>query len=403
MSEARQFLGSFAQAIAAMALYREGHPARERAIDTAYQKLLDLKAADPRPLFTFLGEEVLYGQRPLRDLHSWDWSRRLAEAGVQRLEFEGDASREEFLDFLDEVMARVTLSAIGTADARQMRGPGKIRFGTVGLKGEALEREQELLTATITYSLGEEAETIRWVHDEMRQRQKLALTEAEAVVRSLSVAMHSDQQLLLPLLKLRDFDEYTTTHSLNVAVLAMATGEFLGHSAQEVRGFGLAGLLHDLGKVTIPNELLTKPGRLTPEERAIMNSHPAEGARMIIENEKHLDLAAVVAYEHHIMLDGYPRLHHPRDCHYASKVVHVCDVYDALRTHRPYREAWPSQKVLDYLQEKSGTEFDPDIAAAFIRMMNIWERRVAVLESEDQPLPMSGNGKGATGANGSGA
>ena len=88
----------------------------------------------------------------------------------------------------------------------------------------------------------------------------------------------------------------------------MALGEFLGVGPATVRAFGLAGLLHDLGKVRIPREILNKPGKLTPEERAVVEAHPAEGARMILEGSEPLDLAAVVAYEHHLYLDGggYP-------------------------------------------------------------------------------------------------
>ena len=107
----------------------------------------------------------------------------------------------------------------------------------------------------------------------------------------------------------------------------------------------MAGLLHDIGKVRIPLEILTKPGRLTDEEMAlIMNEHPVDGARIIMHSHDELDLAAVVAYEHHIMLDGggYPRLRYPRAATLASRLVHVCDVFDALSTNRPYREAWPS-------------------------------------------------------------
>jgi HD-GYP domain-containing protein (c-di-GMP phosphodiesterase class II) len=93
-----------------------------------------------------------------------------------------------------------------------------------------------------------------------------------------------------------------------------------------------------------------------------------------------------------IMLDGggYPRVQFPRQAHFASKIVHVCDVYDALRTNRPYREAWHAEKVLDYIDEKAGTEFDPEIARAFIRMMRLWERRLAVLESPDDAVKASG-------------
>ena len=152
----------------------------------------------------------------------------------------------------------------------------------------------------------------------------------------------------------------------------------------------MAGLLHDIGKVKIPTEILNKTGRLTPEEREIMNRHPVEGARIIMASEENLDLAAVVAYEHHIMQNGggYPRLEYPRECHQASKLVHVCDVYDALRTNRPYRAAWPAPKVLDYVEERAGTEFEPEVARRFVKMMAEWEPRAAGLEDQAPVVDM---------------
>ena len=223
----------------------------------------------------------------------------------------------------------------------------------------------------------------------MKSRGVLPLTEAEAVVRSLAVAMHSGHQIVIPLLQLKEFDQYTTTHSMNVSVLAMALAESLELPARDVRTFGVAGLLHDIGKVKIPLEVLTKPGRFTDEERALMNEHPAEGARIILQSEEALDLPAVVAYEHHIMLngDGYPKMRYRRDCHRASKLVHVCDVYDALRTNRPYRDAWPQERALAYVEGRAGTEFDPELAGAFLRMMRQWEPQVAVMTDERAPVP----------------
>jgi len=112
------------------------------------------------------------------------------------------------------------------------------------------------------------------------------------------------------------------------------------------------------------------------------------GARMLLDVEEDLDLAVLVAYEHHIMINGggYPVLRYARDCHPASKLVHVCDVYDALRTRRPYREAWSFEKTLGYLQERSGLEFDPELCGAFVRMMKQWEGQVAVLPDERTPV-----------------
>jgi len=387
VSEAAEFLGAFAQALAGMSLYGDGHPARERAIDTAYQELRDLQAQHPHPLFTFLGDEVIFGRLPLREMRDWGWSSRLAEAGIQRLEFADDVTRDDFEGFLEDVYSRLTLVGLDTADARQMR-PSGIKFGVVGVRSGGEGVEDLLPTATIAFSLGEEAETIRWLHDEVKQRESLPLAEAEAVVRSLSVAMHGDQQMILPLLQLKQFDEYTTTHSLNVSVLSMALAEYLGMAPADVRAFGVAGLLHDLGKVRIPIEILTKPGKLTPDERVLMNRHPVEGARLILESEEDLDLAAVVAYEHHIMLNGmgYPQVRYRRPCHEASNLVHVCDVYDALRTRRPYRDAWPVEQVLPYIEGRAGLEFDPDYVAAFISMMRKWETQVAVVSDESAPL-----------------
>lgn len=387
MNEPETFLHKFAQALSALSLYPEGHSSRESALDGVYQALVDLIHRDRTPRFSFLGEEVVYGDTPLREFEDWDWSARLAGIGIQRLEFDETATRDELEEFLDQTLARLTLQAIDTSLARPTR-PSGIRFGQVGLDGDR-STDTDILEATISFTLGEEAEAIRWMHDEVTSGRDVPLSEAEAVVRGLSVAMHGDQKIILPLLKLKQFDEYTTTHSMNVSILAMGLAEWLGLGARDVRAFGVAGLLHDLGKVTIPLEVLNKAGKLDEKERAIMNAHPVEGARLILRAENELDLAAVVAYEHHIMLNGggYPSMHYRRDCHRASKLVHVCDVYDALRTRRPYRDAWPADKVLAYLEERSGTEFDGEIAHAFTRMMHTWEPQLTVV-TENEPVPI---------------
>jgi putative nucleotidyltransferase with HDIG domain len=392
MNDPVRFLTAFAQALAAMTLYADRHPARQRAIEAAYQALLDLQATTPHPLFTFLGDEIVFGRLPLGQLKGWDWSDRLARAGIQRLEFADQVNEEEFEGFLDEILARLTLSVIDTSEARQLR-PSNIRYGAVGVRGDGeLVEAAPLPTATISYSLSEETEAVRWMQDEVKATGVLPLVEAETVVRSLAVAMHSGRQLMIPLLQLKEFDQYTTTHSLNVAVLAMATSEFLGLGANDVRAFGIAGLLHDLGKIRIPLDVLTKPGRFTDEERQLMNQHPVEGARIILESEEGLDLPAVVAYEHHIMLNGggYPTMRFRRDCHFASKLVHVADVYDALRTTRPYREAWTQERTLAYLEGRAGVEFEHELAQGFVRMMRQWEPQLAVVRDAQAPLPATG-------------
>lgn len=381
MSDPVRFLVSFGQAVSTMALYNDGHPARERAVDRSYRCLRDLQQYDPNPRFSFLGEETIYQENSLRELGDWEWGTRLAQAGVQRMELDANVTREAYEEFLEEMMARITLSFIDSAEARPTR-PSGIKVGTLGIRGDTRELQEtfeaDVPVATISYALGEEAASIQSMHRDVQERGKLPLAEAEAVVRSLSMAMHGDQEMILPLLQLREFDEYTTTHSLNVSVLTMALAESLGLAQQDVRTFGIAGLLHDLGKVNVPQDILNKPGKLSDEERAIMQQHPVAGAKLIIESGRRLDLAAAVAHEHHIMINGhgYPACHYRRDCHKASKLVHVCDVYDALRTRRPYRDAWEAERVLAYVEERAGTEFEPEAAIAFVKMMRKVDRGI---------------------------
>ena len=390
-SVAVRFLTSMAQALATMSLYAEGHPARARAAVASFDTLRDLQDIDPRPSFSFLGSDVVYGQQAIRGLTDWEWATKLANVGVQRLEFAEMVERDAYVSFLEDVLARVSaFTAIAAANAPanvplpRGNGPTPIRFGAVGVRGST-DRTPEAVAPVDEASLldlNAEVEAIRWVHDEVDAREAIPLLEAESIVRSLSVAMHGDSQMLLPLLRLKEFDQYTTTHALNVSVLSMGLAEFMGLSPREVRAYGVAGMLHDLGKVRVPKDILTKPGKLTPEEWALMRSHTVEGARLILQSDQNLDVAALVAFEHHIMINGggYPDRHFRCDCHKASTLVHVCDVYDALRTKRPYRDAWEPAATLAYIERGIGTEFDADVAKAFIAMMGKWEPRLAVAE-----------------------
>jgi len=385
-----RFLTSMAQALATMSLYAEGHPARARAAVASFDTLRDLQQADPRPSFSFLGSEVVYGQQAIRGLTDWEWAMKLANVGVQRLEFGDMVERHAYVSFLEDVLARVSaFNAVAAANApanahlARGNGPTAIRFGAVGVRGSSDVRLPEVAVNATEHpsvlDLNAEVDAIRWVHEEVNDKEEIPLLEAESIVRSLSVAMHGDSQVLLPLLQLKEFDQYTTTHALNVSVLSMGLAEFMGLSAREVRAYGVAGMLHDLGKVRVPKDILTKPGKLTPDEWSLMRSHTVEGARLILQSDQKLDVAALVAFEHHIMINGggYPDRHFRCDCHKASTLVHVCDVYDALRTKRPYRDAWEPAATLAYIERGVGTEFDADVAKAFIAMMGKWEPRLA--------------------------
>ena len=387
MSEPVAFLHALSQALATMGLYGDGHPAPARAAALAHERLEALQADDPRVRFTFLSGEVLFGDEVQPELAGWEWSDRFADVGVERLEFTGPVALGQLERLLAHLAARVGIRAASSADAWQS-GESPVRLGLVALAGDGGDGAAAApAIARLSFTLHEEREAIGWIHGEVRSGSRLPLIEADAVVRSLSLAMHSEQAMVLPLLQLKEFDQYTTTHSMNVSVLAMALGEFLELGAAAVRSLGFAALLHDLGKVCIPEEILNKPGKLTDEERKVVERHPVVGAKLLLDSPDAQEIAAVVAYEHHIFIDGggYPLLPDARGAQYASRLVHICDVYDALRTKRPYREAWESERAIGYIESRAGIEFDPTIVRAFVAMMRKWDRTTA---ARPGPVPI---------------
>jgi len=217
----------------------------------------------------------------------------------------------------------------------------------------------------------EELDAVFWLQQEVRDGRRLPVTEADAVSHSLYVALQQDGAARIPQLPLHDMTEYVAVHAINVSLLAMALGEHVGLDAGEVRDLGMAALLHDIGMAQLPTDLLGKAEQLEDEERELIKQHPLRGARIIVEADAALDLAAVVAYEHHLRPDGsgYPVLTYPRTSHYASRLVQLCDIYHALRSPRPFRSAWPADIVASFISERAGFEFDPELATQLTKML----------------------------------
>jgi len=222
-----------------------------------------------------------------------------------------------------------------------------------------------------TIDLGAEVRAVDYIHSEVRSGRNIPMAEVDGIVRALAVTIRRDQGLLLPLLDICSFDQYTTSHCCNVAMLSMALSDQLGLSDADTRAIGAAALLHDIGNTQIPSELLTRPGTLTAEERLLIQTHPAEGSRILTARGLGNSLAATVAYEHHVWFNGaggYPQLSYPRETHFASRIVHVCDIYDAVRSLRPYHDPCPRDRALELIRLLAGLELDPRIAEAFLTM-----------------------------------
>lgn len=216
-----------------------------------------------------------------------------------------------------------------------------------------------------------EFEMADWILGELRDVRPLPVAEAEALVRTLSVGMRSRPASELGLLDAPDLAGYPAAHAVNTALLTMRVAEHRGETSRRVWELGLAGLLHDVGMTQLPEDLPARSGPLTQVERDILESHPAVGARILLEGPGELAIPAIVAYEHHLRVDGggYPEAPLADAPHPASRLVHLTSVYDALRANLPYSEAWDHERSLAFLRAGAGGQFDRAVLGDFVQVI----------------------------------
>ena len=168
-------------------------------------------------------------------------------------------------------------------------------------------------------------------------------TMARTMVDGLAQAVAQNRTALLALTTLKNYDNYTFTHMVNVSILTMGQARALGIDGPLLREFGLAALMHDIGKVRTPLEVLNKPDKLTDAEFTIMKRHTVEGAEILRKTPDIPALAPVVAFEHHLRLDGtgYPHGVSRPTLNVGTMLCSIADVYDAMRSQRRYQQAFP--------------------------------------------------------------
>ncbi|MEL7668084.1 MAG: HD-GYP domain-containing protein [Actinomycetota bacterium] len=194
------------------------------------------------------------------------------------------------------------------------------------------------------------------------------------MVSSLLDTLFKDPGAILGLAAIKTHDDYTLNHSLNVCILSLALGASIGLDSDTLRSLGLSALLYDLGKVRIPEDILNKEGPLTSDEWQIVKSHTTEGADLLKRIQLVDQMPMVVAYEHHQRhdLQGYPQPDGPQEQHLFSKIVALCDAYDAMTTRRPFRREIRPDKALAVLMQGRSKAYDPSVTKALVAMLGIY-------------------------------
>lgn len=236
------------------------------------------------------------------------------------------------------------------------------------------------------------------VINKIKSGERVNIKKAKRVVESMVDMILEEEELLIVMTAIKDYDEYTYNHSVNVSILSVALGQRLGLSRKALTELGLVALFHDLGKMEVPPEILNKPTNFSDEEWRIVKKHPFWGVRAILKL-KGLDASsirtAIVAFEHHLNYDmsGYPKMSRHLDLDFYSKIVSLADQYDAMTSARVYsRVPMAPDKALSIMMERAGTQLDPLLFKFFINMIGVFPiGTLVLLDTKELGLVYGGN------------
>jgi HD-GYP domain-containing protein (c-di-GMP phosphodiesterase class II) len=226
---------------------------------------------------------------------------------------------------------------------------------------------------------------VKEVTHSIGSKRLINIRKAKHLMQNAVNSLMLDESTLLGLANIKNYDEYTFNHSVNVAIYAIALGQRIGLPKKILSHLGMAGLLHDIGKTKIPPEILNKTGNLSPQEWAVIRWHPITGTEIILRVKEWGDLSTrliTAAFEHHLRYDlsGYPRLSRKRSTTLFGRIVALADFFDALIRPRAYRGfPYVSEKILGFMLERAGKDFDPALVKIFINMIGVFPLGTLVL------------------------
>ena len=377
---ADDFVRRFAAAVRGAQLYTPGHPLVTRALGALFDACTQLLVDQPSVAMGVVGQEVIVGDQPVPKGREnfGELIRRLKGLGIERIAFDRGLEPDELAQLIHAISHPERTPGRGGPGVEPstaidaLAGLHHVRVGRI----QAEERIETTAAdmAAIRRLYAEASSVAEEVWEAARTEGQPDAREAHNLIEQLSQAVAQNRTALLALTALKEYDNYTFTHMVNVSILTMAQARALGIDGALLREFGLAGLMHDIGKVRTPAEILRKPDRLTDDEMIIMRRHVVDGAEILRRTPEIPSIAPVVAFEHHLRSDGtgYPvGVSRPR-LNLATMLCSIADVYDAMRSQRAYQGSLPTERILEVMKRADGHQFDQHLVRRFTQLLGIY-------------------------------
>jgi len=361
-----------AAAVRSATLYSPSHPLVQRGVDALTGLCASIAQKTDSIVIGFIGDEVVVNaaRLPKSAAALVGFARDMREREIEKITIQRGVTREELRAFIFELPDR--RAAVPLPTRLQQKGVARIVIGRLTLEKDDDDPGTGIAAARKIY--GTAVETAEQLWQQAKSGDKPDPGAARTIIDSLAKLVGGDRTSLLALTALKKYDNYTFTHMVNVSVLAMAQARSLNLEGALLREFGFAALMHDIGKVNTPQEVLNKPDKLTPEEFDVMQRHVVDGAHILRRTPEMPALAPVVAFEHHLRQDlsGYPRGIGHRKLDLCTQIVSIADVYDALRSNRVYREGLPSDRIKSIMGKKDDPAFNQKLLRRFINLIGLF-------------------------------
>jgi putative nucleotidyltransferase with HDIG domain len=361
-----------AAAIRGATLYSPNHPLVQRGVDALVGLCASLSQKTDSIVIGFIGDEVVVNAErlPKSAAALVGFARDMREREIEKITIQRGVTREELRTFIFELPEK--RATLPLATRLQQKGVSRIVIGRLSVEKDDDTQGTGIVAARKIY--GTAVETAEQLWQAAKSGDKPDPGAARKIIDSLAKLVGGDRTSLLALTALKKYDNYTFTHMVNVSVLAMAQARSLNMDGTLLREFGFAALMHDIGKVQTPQEVLNNPGKLSKEEFDIMQRHVVDGAHILRRTPEMPALAPIVAFEHHLRQDlsGYPAKIGHRKLNLCTQIVSIADVYDALRSNRVYREGMASDRIKSIMAKKDDPAFNQKLLRRFINLVGMY-------------------------------
>ncbi|HEY3024342.1 MAG TPA: HD-GYP domain-containing protein [Actinomycetota bacterium] len=362
---AREFLRTLSAARQVYALYPREHPKRMETTADLTGQIGRLCDARGRPVVLFMSDGNFYMGATLLAWESLTLNRlaqSMAEAGVRSLEFRPGVTQSDA-----DALLRLLMGEKAAENELAWIG---VNRATPVVPDADVSGMSELLQS---YAAG--LELLRQTAARLLAGRPADLDATVRLTEHLAELISEDPAQALLLTTVKSYDEYTYHHMVNVCILSLALARAIGLSHEQSIALGIGGLLHDVGKVKVPREVLQHDGLLNEEQWRLIQRHPVDGAGLVaVTTRDPLHPAMSVVLEHHAAFDGsgYPSLSGRRVASLPSRIVSVADCFDAITSKRSYRKPEERRQALAILQTGAGRSFDPRVVRTFVRLVGLF-------------------------------